>query len=179
MVGWKLYRLKYRNITFLDSLLFMPMPLSKMPKAFDLGNVQKGYYPYLMNTRSQLGYVGPMPPREMYGVENFDPHSSKEFEKWYKKQVEDNVIFNNSEELIKYCKMYVEILRKACIKFTSIFIENLGISPFLEATTLASAVMLGFRKQFLTDNTLGIVPTGGYCLKKKTDLQRVQNYPGI
>ncbi len=46
IVGWKIYRLKYKNIVFIDSLLFMPMALSKMPEAFDLGDIQKGYYPH-------------------------------------------------------------------------------------------------------------------------------------
>lgn len=168
MVGWKLYRLKYKNIVFLDSLLFIPMALSKMPEAFDLGDIQKGYYPHFFNTYENRNYIGPLPPKKMYGTRNFDEKSLKIFDRWYNEQVVKNHVFDNAQELIKYCKMDVNILKKGCIKYTKIFLENLGISPFLEATTLASTVMLGFRKTFLQQNTLGIVPVGGYSWKKKT-----------
>ncbi len=67
--------------------------------------------------------------------------------------------------------MDVNILKKGCIKFAKIFKDNLDINPFLESTTLASAVMLGFRKLFLKPMTMGIVPAGGYTYKKKTHVK--------
>ncbi len=34
------------------------MALSKMSEAFDLGDIQKGYYPHFFNTRANKDYIG-------------------------------------------------------------------------------------------------------------------------
>lgn len=65
--------------------------------------------------------------------------------------------------------MDVTILRKSCIKYVQIFQNTLNINPFVEASTLAAAAMLGFRKNFLKAYTWGIVPFHGYnAMKKQT-----------
>jgi hypothetical protein len=37
------------NLTFLDSLNFLPMKLAKIPSAFGLEELCKGYFPHLFN----------------------------------------------------------------------------------------------------------------------------------
>lgn len=69
-------------------------------------------------------------------------------------------------ELKKYCSMDVKLLRQGCLKFMQNFVNVLDINPFTEASTLAPAVMLGFRKKFLIENTLSIIPSNNYCINK-------------
>ena len=38
------------NIRMLDSLIFLPMALSHLPKSFGLKELKKGYFPHLYNT---------------------------------------------------------------------------------------------------------------------------------
>ncbi|MCP4488117.1 MAG: hypothetical protein GY820_12475 [Gammaproteobacteria bacterium] len=60
--GMNLMRLQVNNVLVLDSLNFIPMPLSKMPKAFDLAGVKKGYFPHFFNKlTTPWDYGGPFP----------------------------------------------------------------------------------------------------------------------
>lgn len=49
------------DLTFLDSLNFLGMRLSKLPGCFDLNELCKGYFPHLFNTSENQHYVGPYP----------------------------------------------------------------------------------------------------------------------
>lgn len=118
-----------------------------------------------MNSVAYLHYVGPMPPREMYGYENFSVKRKEQFDIWYTSQ--ENVTFDNAKQLLNYCIMDVLILKKGCLKFMKTFIDLLNVNPFLEAVTMPSALMLGFWKNFLRPNTLGIVPRNEYAGNKK------------
>lgn len=66
------------NLTFLDSLNFLPMKLAKIPEAFGLEELSKGFFPHFFNTKGNQTYVGPYPALEFYGY-NF--MSSEEREK--------------------------------------------------------------------------------------------------
>lgn len=121
MSGSKLIKLVYKNITFIDSLSFLPMSLAKFPKAFGLENVAKGYYPHFFNTQQNKYYVGCIPPIEYFGTESFDPKELMKFNIWHKRLVDENYIFNNIQELKKYCSMDVTLLRKGCLKFMDNF----------------------------------------------------------
>lgn len=162
--GWKVMVLRYKNIRFVDSFNYMTIPLASFPKTFDLGNIMKGFYPHLMNTVALTNYVGVRPAREMYGVENFSKEKLREFDEWYITQ--EHVEFDNVAQLLDYCIMDVVILKRGALKFMKLFRELLNINPFLEAVTLPSAAMLGFRKNFLKPNQLGIVPKNEYAGNK-------------
>jgi hypothetical protein len=58
------------QMRFLDSYSFLPMRLSKLPKAFSFPEKTKGYFCHKMNKKENWGYVGPYPQPEMYGVES-------------------------------------------------------------------------------------------------------------
>nr|CAI5858649.1 unnamed protein product [Callosobruchus analis] len=49
--GTKLLLLSVENVKFIDSLNYFPMPLSKLPKAFGLQGLKKGYFPHLFNKK--------------------------------------------------------------------------------------------------------------------------------
>ena len=40
------------DIRFIDSLNFLPMPLSKFPKTFGFTELAKGYFPHFFNTEA-------------------------------------------------------------------------------------------------------------------------------
>lgn len=40
------------NLTFVDSLNFLPMKLAKIPDVFGLQELCKGYFPHLFNTKA-------------------------------------------------------------------------------------------------------------------------------
>ena len=59
--GLRLMCLKAGDVTILDSMLFLPMSLAAMVKAFGLKEQKKGWFPHLFNKTENFDYVGPMP----------------------------------------------------------------------------------------------------------------------
>ena len=61
------------NITFIDSLNYLKMPLKKMPKALGIdsdGCLEKGHFPYLFNTEENAGKIfDTLPEKSNYGLE--------------------------------------------------------------------------------------------------------------
>ena len=80
---------------------------------------------------------------------------------WYE-NTRAGYVFDFQKEIVEYCKMDVEILRRACIRFREIFIEVAQIDPFVAACTIASTCLYVFKKNFLHDNTIGLIPTNRY-----------------
>lgn len=167
--GWKIMIVKYKNVRFIDSLNFMQMPLSKFATSFSLpSGIAKTFFPHIFNTTQNQAYVGMIPDKEMYGYENFNSKQLREFNEWY--QTQENTIFNFSEQLLEYCISDVNVLRMGSLKFMQSFIDMLHVNPLIEAVTLTSSLMLGYRKRFLQPNTLGIVPSNEYSGNKHQSL---------
>ena len=61
-----------------------------------------------------------------------------------------------------YCESDVEILRLADMKLRELFIRETGVDLLVQATTIASACNLVFRRNFLKPETLALIPPGGY-----------------
>ncbi|XP_055385241.1 uncharacterized protein LOC129614573 [Condylostylus longicornis] len=124
-----------------DSLNYFPMALSKLPKAFDLQfNMKKGYFPHLFNTAKNENYIGQLP-----SVEYYNPNDMKV-----------------DEQIIEYCVNDVTILTQSCLKFREMFLKQCNVEPFLEATTIASACNFAFRRNFLKEDTISLIPKYGY-----------------
>ncbi|XP_055714928.1 uncharacterized protein LOC129809144, partial [Phlebotomus papatasi] len=158
--GCKILFAKVKGVTFLDSLSFIPFPLSQFSKSFGLPECDKGYYPYKFNTMENRSYIGPYPPIEMYPIESMTSQQYTEFLEWYE-QVKE-LPFDNRKELIHYCRQDVKILMMGCLNFMHSFIETTSLNPFLQAITIADAVMKAYRKNYLTPNTLAITPKNNY-----------------
>ena len=88
----------------------------------------------------------------------------------YNAEKAQNKEFRFAEELVSYCEMDVEILRKGCMKYRQLLKDKQGVDPFAVATTIASSCMDCYRRNFLKENTIGIVPAGGY---RKNDKQSI------
>ena len=118
------------QINFINSLNFLSMPLSNFPKTFGLSEIKKGYFPHFFNTKENQDYVGPMPSMEMYGPDMMKRESRDEFVNWYHHQVTTHAVFDFRKEIMEYCRSDVDILRRCCLKFRTIFSERMWVGSF-------------------------------------------------
>lgn len=169
--GTKILSMKVEHLHFIDSLNFLPMPLSALPKTFDL-NSEKGYYPHFFNTSENLDYVGKIPDKTYFGYDYMQKEGRKQFYTWYETQL--NKVYDNKKELEKYCRDDVNVLRKACCKFRELFISVGNVQPFRENITIASACSKVYRRNFLKENRIGIIPSCGYRLADKQSKEAIK-----
>lgn len=161
--GLKVLKIVYNNtLIFLDSLNFIPMSLSKMPKAFGIPDTQKGIYPHYFNRMSNSDYIGPLPGKEFYSTDWMSDAEKNKFNEWHDNLVKSNYVFNNRVELEKYCIEDVIILRRAALVYMRDFLTLFDFNPFLQSMTLAQCMLLVYRKQFLEPNTLPVIPKNQY-----------------
>jgi hypothetical protein len=160
MNGQKIMCLKVENVTWLNSLNYLAMPLRKLPEAFGL-SAQKSWYPHLFNTAENMDYVGPAPDASYYAVDQMHQSERKEFLQWYE-TVAKKQVFDNRRMLENYCQADVTVLREACRSFRKHLLQVLNVEVFLESVTIASACNKVFRKKFLQPDRIGIIPAGGY-----------------
>ncbi|KAG5875914.1 hypothetical protein JTB14_028677 [Gonioctena quinquepunctata] len=126
------------------------MPLAKLPKAFGLDGVKKGYFPHLFNRTENWHYVGPLPALKYYYPEvikytptlDEDKDSRKQLIEWHKELSQQGYVFDFQKEPVQYCEG--------------------GVDPFTEAITLPGACDIIFRRNFLNPNTIGLIPKNGY-----------------
>ena len=101
--------------------------------------------------------MGPYPTPKYYGVDQMSSAESEEFTSWYDSLPSDRV-FNFQKEMLEYCDMDVEILRKGSLKFRSIVMQVTGavdgrgtwVDPF-DSVTIASVSMAVYKTLFLTE----------------------------
>ena len=144
------------NIKFIDSLNFIPMSLSKFPKTFDMQELCKGYFPHIFNKEENQDYVGPIPPVAYYSPNGMKPEAREVFLAWHKEQVESNYQFNFKEEIIKYCRSDVDILRNCCMKFREMLRDETGIDPFDTCLTIASYCHEVYRTKYLKKDSIAV-----------------------
>ncbi|XP_031348773.1 uncharacterized protein LOC116174886 [Photinus pyralis] len=162
MRGTKLISMMLENIKFLDSLNYFQMALSKLPKVFGLKELKKGYFPHLFNITENQNYIGPIPPIETFDPDNLRCNERQELMEWHAGKIAENYVFNFKEELIEYCVSDVDILAQSCLKFRQLMIKEGNVCPFTESVTLPGACNKIFRRGFMTPNTIGLIPKGGY-----------------
>ncbi|XP_026286850.1 uncharacterized protein LOC113212391 [Frankliniella occidentalis] len=160
--GSKIISMTLGNWKFIDSLMFLTMPLSAMPKSFGFEELKKGYWPFLACKPEFYNYEGPLLDRELYCVSGMRGKAADEFNRWYDEKVKNNYVFNFRREFVEYCISDTTILRLACQAFRKLFAEHAGFDPMVQCITLSSACMAAFRRNFLQKDTIGIVPPGGY-----------------
>jgi hypothetical protein len=100
--GLKLLAVMVGGIKVIDSLSFLPMALSAMPKAFSLKELCKGTFPHMFNRRENWDYVGKLPGLEFYDADQQKAKAREELLKWHAEHVDDD--FNFQMELETYCK---------------------------------------------------------------------------
>jgi len=166
MNGTKIMYMKTHNIQYKDSLNFLPMALSALPKTFGLHELKKGYYPHLFTTPQTMDYIGPLPAIEYYTPDKMKTQQRTDFLNWHREQTEQNKVFNLQKELVDYCESDVTILRQACMQFRDRWIDATGIDPLTNANTIAGACTLAYRKNWLPSHTIALIPEHGYRKEK-------------
>ena len=159
--GCKIITMSLGKVTFIDSLNYFHMPLSALPKAYGFSGIEKGTFPHLFNIPTNQNYIGPMPHMKYFSPDTMHTKERQSFIDWYNERVQANHIFDFQTEIVKYCKQDVKILRLACLSFKKIFLDC-HVDPFIESTTIASACLRVYRKNFLKDDQIGVIPINGY-----------------
>ena len=144
------------NIKFIDSLNFIPMALAKFPKTFGQDELCKGYFPHAFNKDENQNYVGPIPCQNDYGVNFMKPGERDAFIAWHDEQVANNYRYDFREEIIKYCRSDVDILRKCCLLYREMLRKESDIDPFNKSLTIASYCQEVYRTNFLKKDTIAI-----------------------
>ena len=144
------------SIRFIDSINFIPMALAKFPKTFGQDELCKGYFPHMFNKDENQNYVGPIPCQNDYGVNFMKPGERDAFMAWHDEQVANNYRYDFREEIIKYCRSDVDILRKCCLLYREMFRKETDIDPFNKALTIASYCQEVYRTNFLKKDTIAI-----------------------
>jgi len=84
------------------------------------------------------------------------------------------LFFYFQRKMVKYCRNDVDILRRACFQ-ESLFLKHRSVCRFVECMTIASTCeMKVFRRNFLREEEIGIIPMGGYRYKDNYSCKAVQ-----
>ena len=158
------------NIKFIDSLNFIPMSLAKFPQTFGMRELCKGYFPHLFNKEENQNYVGSIPPESDYSPNTMKPKDREAFLVWHKEQRDNDYMFDFNEEIIKYCRSDVDILRKCCMEFREMLCEITGIDPFEKCLTIASTCHLVYRTNFLKKDTIAVFQPDRQLKTKQSNL---------
>lgn len=149
--GQKIKSMSVMGVRFLDSLCFLTMPLSSIPKTFGISELRKGFFPHLFNKRENFGYVGPLPEKHFYMDCEMGGKTHSSFQKWYKEQ--DGKTFDFDTDIIEYCKSDVDILRRGCLQLRELFMELTDVDPF-DSLTIAGACLAVFKTKFLMEESI-------------------------
>ena len=158
--GCKLLEVKHDRIRFIDSMSFLPMPLSAFPATFGSTELKKGYFPHLFNVPGDehQNYVGPIPSLDYYMPETKSPEDKQALETWHQEQRANNMVFDFQQELLDYCKSDVRLLKQGCLTFKRLFEAQAGFNPF-DHITIASACNMDLRRNRMIPNSIASEPT--------------------
>ena len=163
--GAKILCMKVKGLKFIDSMAFLPMPLSGFGKAFGLQELKKGFFPHFFNTLNNQDYVGSIPSKDYYDPQGMSPERKNDFENWYCAREASK--FDFKEEIKAYCKSDVRLLKEGCKQFQKDFQQLAQFNPMEKCITIASACNRYYRKMCLKPNTIASEPVRGWHGKSK------------
>ena len=166
--GRKIMSLDVQGVKFIDSLNFFPMSLAKLPRAFGLNELCKGYFPHLFNVPENQDYRGAIPEARFYAPDQMGIEGREVFLRWYETQ--RDVIFDMRVELLKYCVSDVDILQRCCGVFRNLFVEHTGLEPFTKSLTIASACNRVYRTHYLGTEEIGLIPPSGWFKGRQSSI---------
>lgn len=160
--GSRLLTLKIKNgkssITFIDSLCHIAKPLRNIPAIFGIEDeISKGEFPYMFNTTANRDYVGPLPPLSVFQTHTYDRKRKSDIEEWHaleSERVGDK--WNMWEELVKYCRMDVTVLRRCMEKYYE-FTYTLTKTNVFRSVTIAAFALNVYLSQDLPPDTLFVL----------------------
>ena len=161
-VGAKVFSFQSDRLTFKDSLCFLSFPPSSFSATFGLTELHKGYFPHLFNTLDNQNYEGPLPDVRFYDPDGMSQKKKEHFLLWHANKIETQYTFNLKEDMKKYCKSDVKLLKAGCEAFAVQFEEEAGFNPFIKCITIASACNRYWHKKHLAPETFAIEPPNGW-----------------
>lgn len=81
--GTKILRIKVGRYSFIDSINFLHVPLSKLPAMFSFENHCKGFYPHYFNGPKNLNYIEDLPAIEYFDARSMKKKQYEKFIQWY------------------------------------------------------------------------------------------------
>ena len=118
-------------IFFKDSYKFMNLPLRLFPKSFGFHNeLQKGFFPQLLNTRVNMNYSSNcLPDMPYFEIEQMNKEEKNRFLDWYEIENDrlknSNEIYDLHEKMKKYCCNDCYVLSTAFSRFNKSMINKL------------------------------------------------------
>ena len=143
--GKKIMSMEVKGKQFIDSLNYFTTALANLPKIFGLEELHKGYFPHLFSTPENQEYSGEVPAISYYDPDGMKPDRKNAFEEWWRKQM----TFDFQADLERYCVSDVDILRRCCGHFRSMFMEHMSVDPFNKSFIIASVCNRVYRTLFL------------------------------
>ena len=159
MNGTKILSMQALDLKFIDSYNYLPFALAKMPSAFGLKELKKGHFPHFFNTEANQNYVGPYPAASFYNPDDMTSSARAAFYVWYEKQ---QGVFDFQQEFLVCCISDVDILQRCCAQFRQTIHSLVIVEPFEEAITFASTANLAYRRRFMPEDSIAIIPNLGY-----------------
>ena len=156
--GAKILCMTANDITFIDSMCFLQMPLSGFTKAFGLQELKKGFFPHFFNTIENQTYVGPVPAQDYCDPQGMSPARLEEFNAWHKAHRDEGYEFHFQHELVAYCQSDVRLLKEGCMQFQEEFKRLAKFNPTAKCITIASACNRYYCKMCLVPNTISSDP---------------------
>ncbi len=165
--GAKILCMEVERLKFVDSMAFLPMPLSGFAKAFNLQELEKGFFPHFFNTLHNQDYVGAVPSQDFYDPQGMSPDRKKDFENWHCARRDEDYKFDFRKEIITYCKSDVKLLKEGCKQFQKDFEQLAKFNPMEKCITIAAACNRYYRKVCLQPDTIASEPVRGWHGKGK------------
>ena len=156
------------GVKLIDSFCLVPTALSSFPKMFDLKDQCKPFFPYAFNTIQNWNnaYDGPFPGKEFYEPDQMKADQRQSFLQWYEENAPGRR-FNLRNELHSYCVSDVDILTLGMMKFRKMVWEYERVDVLRETISIGAVSMRIYRQNYLTPDTIALIPQGGYSLRDK------------
>lgn len=131
---------------------------------FCIKEIQNEYFPHLYNRKDHQPVVlNQVPEVKLYNpLYAMKSEDRKTFLDGYNSNV--NAMFDFQKDLLNYCRSYVDILRRCCLRFRELFMSMTSLTPgtngndpFETCITIASACNLVCRTKFLRADAIGIM----------------------
>jgi hypothetical protein len=167
-IDFKLKFNKKLNLYFRDSLLMLPLSLSKLAKNFNLDSKDIFPYTFVNNKHIPLDYIGKVPRFKFLSLKNISLAELAKYITSFK-----NKPWNLREETIKYCEKDCVLLYKILKQFNEIIFTKFNVDTF-KYPTISSLAFAIFRTNYLEKDKIPLITgkiydelkpsyTGGAC----------------
>lgn len=99
---------------------------------------------------------GPVPHLAYYSPGDLQAADRDALIMWHKEQKEKGAVFDFKKDVRNYCFSDVLLLSQGAHKFADGFFQCTNVRVFEEASTIASAAMRVFRRNYIVEGKIGI-----------------------